>query len=81
MSTSGGSRLTEVKALTVVPQGWMPSGVGEAVVMTVTPVTKRPRTSRYVSGSISRLGYRPIRRVARSRMAEESSRQMHHVVP
>jgi hypothetical protein len=25
------------RALTVVPQGWIPSGVGEAVVMTVTP--------------------------------------------
>src|SRR3972149_6148016 len=45
MSTSGGSRLTEVKALTVVPQGWMPCGVSTAAGMTVTPAKNRPRTS------------------------------------
>ena len=44
--TSGGSSDTEVNALTVVPQGCEPACVWTMLVTTVTPVTKRPITSR-----------------------------------
>ena len=46
---SGGSRLTDDSALTVIPCGWSPS----SVVTTVTPVTKWPITRRNRSGAIS----------------------------
>ena len=45
--TSGGSRLTELRALTVMPRGWPLL----SVVTTVTPVTKWPMTARNVSGA------------------------------
>jgi len=46
-TTSGGSRLTDVRALTVMPRG-SPSW---RVVTTVIPVTKWPITARNVSGA------------------------------
>ena len=46
-TTSGGSRLTDVSALTVIPRG-RPSW---SVVRTVIPVTKWPITFRNVSGA------------------------------
>ena len=42
-STSGGSRDTELKELTVSPTGAWP---GRLAVMTATPVGKRPRVAR-----------------------------------
>ena len=45
--TSGGSSETAVNELTVVPHGCESSASGfSSVVTTVTPVTKRPMTSR-----------------------------------
>ena len=46
--TSGGSRDTELSALTVIPSGRSPSNV----YTTVTPVTKRPITRRNSSEPI-----------------------------
>ena len=49
METSGGRRLTDAKALTVIPTSrWSAS----RVVTTVMPDAKRPSTLRKVSGSI-----------------------------
>ena len=45
--TSGGSSEMPVNELTVVPHGWESFASGfSSVVTTVTPVTKRPITSR-----------------------------------
>src|SRR5438093_9942758 len=54
-NTSGGSRLTEQKALTVIPRS---APRGSRTVTMVTPDAKRPSTLRKVSASIMR----PLRR-------------------
>ena len=59
--TSGGSRLSEQKELTVIPWSLSP----ERVVSTVTPDANRPSTERKESGSINvkpfNWGQTPIR--------------------
>ena len=50
--TSGGSSETELRALTVIPNGRSPS----SAVTTVTPVTKWPITWRKVSEPMAALG-------------------------
>ena len=57
--TSGGSSETELRALTVMPNGCSPS----SAVTTVTPVTKWPMTRRNVSDGIAALGEACMARV------------------
>src|SRR5688500_9195567 len=61
-STSGGTRLTELNAFTVIP--WSRPSPSRTVTI-VTPVANRPRTLRNVSGSSGTLSGRLGRRHGR----------------
>ena len=77
--TSGGSRLTDDIALTVIPAG---SPASSSVVMTLMPVANRPMTSRNASPSICTAGvYRraPGVRPGRGARRAHQPRQRVHI--
>src|SRR5204863_5043246 len=67
--TSGGSRLTELRAFTVIPLGRLPS----RTVTTVTPVAKWPMTLRNVS-DVSSIDRSLARRVVTTRTRPDHQR-------